>query len=333
MFNPSISILRTFAVPFAPLAMGLGLSIATGALAQASDYPSKPIRIIVPAGAGGAADLLARAVAERMGPAMKTSIVVDNKGGAGGIIGADAVAKAAPDGYTLMVTSNTLVIAPSLFKAPYNTQKDLAPIGMIATSPNILAVSAESKIKTLAELIALAKKSPGDVTYGSPAIGSAAHLTVEMLSRAAGIQMTHVPFKGPQQAVLETLSGRIPVTIAGVSNVLPHIASGKLVPLAVTGTRRSPLAPGIPTFEELGIKDVNVTLWFGMFAPAATPAPIVQKLSEQLNLALKNPATVAHLATLGFEPDDSTSADLADTVRREEPTFAAIIKAAGIKAD
>ena len=264
---------------------------------------------------------------------MKTTIVVENKGGAGGVIGADAVAKAAPDGYTLLVTANTLVIAPSLFKTPYKTQSDLMPIGLIATSPNILAVSAESRINSLAELIALAKKTPGEVTYGSPAVGSAAHLTVEMLNRAGGVQMTHIPFRGPQQAIMETISGRIPLTIAGVSNLLPHFASGKLIPLAVTGAIRSPLAPNIPTFAELGFKQVNVTLWFGMFAPAGTPVSVVERLNSQINFALKNPNTVAHLATLGFEPALSSSKELAEIVQKEEPTFAAIIKAANIKVD
>jgi len=311
----------------------LGLAFGGHAYSQADDYPAKPIKIVVPAGVGGAADMLARVVAERMGQSMKTAIVVENKGGAGGVIGSDAVAKAAPGGYTLLVTSNTLVIAPSLFKTPYKTQSDLIPIGLIATSPNILAASAESRIGSLAELIARAKKAPGEITYGSPALGSAAHLTVEMLSRAGGFQMTHIPFRGPQQAIMETISGRIPLTIAGVSNLLPHIASGKLVPLAITGKRRSPLAPSIPTFSELGIQQVNVTLWFGMFAPAGTPASVVEKLNRQISIALTNPETVAHLATFGFEPALSSPKELAETVQKEEPAFAAIVKAAGIKAD
>jgi tripartite-type tricarboxylate transporter receptor subunit TctC len=315
------------------IAFALSLSLAGAAISQTTGFPSKSIKVVVPAGAGGAADLLARAISERMGPAMKTSFIVDNKGGAGGIIGADMVAKAAPDGYTVLVTSNTLVIAPSLFKMPYDTQKDLVPVGMIATAPNILVVSPDAPVKSLPELIAWAKKRPGEVTYGSPAVGSAAHLTVEMLGRAAGIQMSHVPFRGPQQAVMETLSGRVPLTIAGVSNVLPHIATGKLIPLAITGANRSPLAPNIPTFSELGVKDTNVTLWFGMFAPAGTPEPVLRQLNDQLNAAMKNPELVAQIAGSGFEASGSTRAELAATVQREQPAFAAIIKSVGIKSN
>lgn len=315
------------------IAFALGLSLAGAAISQTTGFPNKTIKVVVPAGAGGAADLLARAISERMGPAMKTSFIVDNKGGAGGIIGADMVAKAAPDGYTVLVTSNTLVIAPSLFKMPYDTQKDLVPVGMIATAPNVLVVSPDALVKSLPELIAWAKKRPGEVTYGSPAVGSAAHLTVEMLGRATGIQMSHVPFRGPQQAVMETLSGRVPLTIAGVSNVLPHIATGKLIPLAITGTNRSPLAPNIPTFSELGVKDTNVTLWFGMFAPAGTPETVLRQLNDQLNAVLKSSELVAHIAGSGFEASGSTRAELAATVQREQPAFAAIIKSAGIKSD
>ncbi len=318
---------------FKVLAASLALLAGTVAQSQPADYPSKPIKIVVPAGPGGAADILARALAERMGASMKASIAVENKGGAGGIIGADAVAKAAPDGHTLLLTSNTLVIATSLMKAPYDPQKDFAPVGLVATAPNIIAAGQDAKVKTLSEFIALARKSPGAITYGSPAIGSSAHLTIEMLARSADLQLTHVPFKGPQQALMETLSGRVPLTISGVSNVLPHIASGKLVPLAVTGTRRSPLAPTVPTLSELGIKDVNITLWFGLFAPAGTPAAALAKLNENLNAALRSNEMVRQLAALGFDPLGGSSAELAETVRRDEPAFATVVKSAGIKAN
>lgn len=301
-------------------------------LAQ-SDYPSKPVRIIVPAGAGGAADLLARALADHMGASLKTSFVIDNKGGAGGIIGADAVAKAAPDGYTVLLTSNTLVISPSLYKVPYSVQKDFSAVGLVASAPNVLLASPSIGAKNLSEVIALEKKSPGQLSFGSPAVGSAAHLTVEMLNRATGMQMLHVPFKGPQQAMMETLAGRVPLTISGLSNALPYVSNGKLVPLAVTGKVRSGLAPSIPTFSELGIVGTDVALWFGLFAPAGTPPSVIQKLNQHLNQALNAPAVIEQLAKLGFDPIGGAPARLAESVRVEEPLFAAAVKAANIKAE
>lgn len=301
--------------------------------ALAQTYPVKPIRVIVPVGAGGAADILARTLGEVMGPSLGTSFIVENRGGAGGIVGTDVVAKAPADGYTLMVWSNTFVIAPSLYKVPYDIHKDFASIGMIASAPNLLVVNADLKLKTLGELLALARRTPGGLDYGSPAVGSAAHLTVELLARASGAGFTHVPFKGPQQAITETLGGHIPVTIAGVSNALPHIKSGKLVALATTGITRTVLMPDIPTFAEAGVKGVEVALWFGMLAPAGMPAAIIERLNRELNLALKSPAMLTRLANLGFEPLGGAASMVADAVRKEEPLYAKIIKDAAIKGE
>ena len=301
--------------------------------AQAQAWPVKPVRVVVPAGAGGAADILARMLAEPMGAAFATSFIVDNRPGAGGVIGSEIVARAPGDGYTLMVSSNTLIIAPSLYKVSYDVQRDFTAIGSIASAPNLLVASPELKVKTLAELIALARRTSGGLAYGSPAVGSAAHLTVALLARAAGIELVHVPFKSPQQAMIETVSGRIPLTVAGVSNALPHLQGGKLVAIANLGAARSRLVPDVPTPAESGIKGVDLALWFGMFAPASTPSSLVVRINQPLNAALKSPATLARLESLGFDPAVGTPAQFNDQVRREEPMFARVVRDSGIKAN
>ena len=312
----------------------LTFAVAAAATAvHAQPYPAKPIRVIVPAGAGGAADVLARLVFDHMATALNTTAVIDNKGGAGGILGTEAAARAAPDGYTVLLSSNTLVITPSLYKTSYDVFKDLAPVGLVASAPNLLVASAELNVRSLSDLLAYAKRTPQAVMYGSPAVGSAAHLTVELLGRTAALPMEHVPFKGPQQALAETLAGRVPLTIAGVSNALPHMKSGKLVALAVTGSVRSNLAPEVPTFKEAGVSGVDVNLWFALFAPAGTPATIVTRLNEALNAALRAPAVAARLQALAFDPEGGTAAQLADAMRKEAPLYARIVREAGIKAD
>jgi tripartite-type tricarboxylate transporter receptor subunit TctC len=318
---------------FVPACLTLAVFTCAPVSSLAQAYPSKPVKIVVPAGAGGAADLLARAIGEHMGNAMGTSFVTENRGGAGGIIGSDAVAKAAPDGYTLLLTSNTLAIAPSLYKVPYDTEKDFAAIGLVASAPNLLVASVDLNVKTLGDLVALGKRDPDKLTYGSPAVGSAAHLTVEMLARATGTRLTHVPFRGPQQAMMETLSGRVPLTISGVSNALPHLNSGKLVALAVAGEERSRLVPGVPTFSELGVKGVDASLWFAMFAPAATPKAVLDRLNAQLNATLKSPEIQTRMESLGFESIGGSGARLSETLRRDMPAYAKIIKDANVKAD
>lgn len=307
------------------------LSFCGSAFAQ--PFPSRPIKIVVPAGAGGAADVLARALGEQMGPALGTTFVIENRGGAGGIIGTDAVAKAPADGYTLLLSSNTFVITPSLYKVPFDIHRDFAPVGLVASAPNLLVATPDLGAKTLAELIARAKTLPGGLPYGSPAVGSAAHLTVELMARKAGIQVSHVPFKGPQQAMTETLAGRVPVTIAGVSNSIPHLKSGKLVALATTGDKRSPLAPEVPTFAEAGLPGVDVTLWFALLAPAGTPPDVLARLNAELNAALKAPVVAERLARLGFEALGGPASALTDIVRREEPIYAGIVREAGIKVE
>jgi tripartite-type tricarboxylate transporter receptor subunit TctC len=305
----------------------------TEARAQAQSWPVKPIRLVIPAGPGGAADVLTRTFADSVAAGLGTAINVENRPGASGIIGTEMVVRAPADGYTLLLSSNTLVITPSLYKVSYDVQRDLAPIGTVATSPNILLASAELRAKTLPEVVALARKTQGGLSYGSPMVGSAAHLMVELLGRLTGAEFVHIPFKSGAQATLETLAGRVPLTVAGVSNALPHLQSGKLVAIAMLGGERSRLMPDVPTPAEAGIKGMDLSLWFAMFAPAGTPGAVVTEVNRQLNATLKNPGIATRLEGLGFDPSPDTPARLAERMKRDEAVFAKVVRDASIKPD
>lgn len=299
----------------------------------AREFPSRPVRVIVPAGTGATADLVARIIGDRMSQGLGQPWVVEARPGASGLIGTQFVAKAPPDGHTLLVFSNTFIMMPSLIdKIPIDIFKDIAPIGLIVSAPNILVVHPDLKAKTFAEFIAVARQRPQGIDYGSPATGSAAHLTMELLKQRANVPMTYVPFKGPQQAMLETLAGRVPATISGVSNSLPHIHAGTLVPLAIADTRRSPLLPDVPTFEELGIAGMNLPLWFGMFTTGGTPTAAVRRLNAELNAALKSPDVAAKLATAGFDPVGGTPEQFMHVMERERPVYEKLISDLGLKA-
>lgn len=299
----------------------------------AQDFPSRPIRVVVPAGAGATADFVARIVGDRMSQGLGQPWVVEAKPGASGLIGTQFVAKAAPDGHTLLVFSNTFIMMPSLIdNMPIDIFKDIAPVGLIVSAPNVLVVHPSLRVKTFAEFLAIARGKPQGVDYGSPATGSAAHLTMELLKQRANVQLTHIPFKGPQQATLETLAGRVPVTISGVVNLLPHIQGGSLVPLAIADTRRSPLLPDVPTFEELGIAGMNLPLWFGMFTTGGTPTASIERLNAELNTALGDAAVVDKLNKAGFDPVGGTPQQFMHVMERERPIYAKLISGLGLKA-
>lgn len=307
------------------------ISGTVGVIAQ--EFPSRPIRVIVPAGTGATADLVARIVGDRMSQGLGQSWVVEARPGASGLIGTQFVAKAPPDGHTLLVFSNTFIMMPSLLEnVPIDIFKDIAPIGLIVSAPNILAAHPELGAKTVAEFIDLARRRPQGIDYGSPATGSAAHLTMELLRQRANIALTHIPFKGPQQAMLETLSGRVPVTISGVVNALPHVRAGTLVPLAIADTKRSPLLPEVPTFEEVGISGMNLPLWFGMFTTGGTPPAVIERLNAELNAALKDPGTVEKLNKAGFDPVGGTPQQFMHIMERERPIYGKLISDLGLKA-
>ena len=276
------------------------LAVVSGSAYAQADYPNKPIRLIVPFPAGGATDLFARVIGNKLSERLKWVVVVDNKPGAGGNVGVDAVAKSAPDGYNIVIgqTSN-LAINPTLYKKmPYDPQKDLTPIVLIADSPLTLVVPAQSPYKTLKEFIAAAKQKPDDITMGSPGNGTVSHLTIGMLQTASDARFQHVPYKGVAQAVSDLMGSNIDSYMASVAAALGHVKGGKLRALAVTGKKRAESLPDVPTVAELGYSGFDANTWFGFLAPAGTPPAIIERLNSEVNKVLQ---------LLSFSEDECTN--------------------------
>jgi tripartite-type tricarboxylate transporter receptor subunit TctC len=298
-------------------------------------YPSRPVRAIVPAGPGSLADILMRTVGEELARRTGQPWVVDNRPGAGGTIGAAAVAKSPADGYTLLFSANNLIITPAMYGArlPYRVPEDFTPITLVASADNLLVAAPNANMRNVGDLVSAARAPSGGVDYSSPLVGSAAHLTVELFKNAARIRLNHVAFKDAQQAVSETVAGRVPVTITGITQALPHIRAGRLVPLAVTGAKRATALPDTPTFVESGYPEVDLALWFALFAPAKMPNAVITMLNREVNQALKTPAVAERLAALGFEPRGGSAESLETLMKREQPVYARLVNDAGIKAD
>jgi tripartite-type tricarboxylate transporter receptor subunit TctC len=297
-------------------------------------YPSRPVRVIVPAAPGSLTDPVARVVADDMGRRTGQNWIVENRAGAGGIIGTDATAKATADGYTLMVTANNFIITPSLYRnVTYRVPDDFTLIGMVGRGENLLVASAASGIRNVAELVARAKASAAPINYTSPLIGSAAHLTVELFKRNAGIALNHVAYSNSGQGVTDTVAGLVPVNVMGISTALPYVQSGKLVPLAWTGRERAPELPGTPTFVEAGFKDVHMGLWFALVGPAGLSPDMVNWLNGQLNASLRSPAVLERLSALRIEPQPGSVADLAGVVAAELPQYRRLAAETGLKLD
>ena len=272
----------------------LALATAPGAPAADAPYPSRPIKLVAPFPPGSTADTVARVLGERLASRLGQPVVVDNKGGAAGSIGTDAVAKAAGDGYTLLVTtSSTVVLNPSLYrKLPYNVERDLAPVAVIGWLPTLLVANPGVPVGNVPELVAYLRKNPGKVSYGSSGAGSFAHVTMEVFKGATGVDVLHVPYRGNAQADTDLLAGNISLMFTSLSTSAPLVAAGKLKPLAVTSPARSPFAPNVPTVAESGIgalKDFDVMYWVGLLAPSGTPAPIVKRLNDEVNALLQSP--------------------------------------------
>jgi tripartite-type tricarboxylate transporter receptor subunit TctC len=304
-------------------------------LSHAQTYPSKPIRVILPVPAGGTPDVLARNVTPGIAEMLGQSLVIDNRGGAGGRIAAELVARAAPDGYTIFLTSpGALTIVPHVSKnVPYDTHKDFAPIGLISKGAFLLLVHPSVPVKSVKELIALARSEPGKLNYSSAGNGTANHLAMEHFKSVAGVNFTHVPYKGAPQAVTDLLAGRVSVTMNSIPPILAHIKAGRLLPLAVAGAKRSPLLPGVPTANEAGVPNFEAGSWLGLAAPGKTPKRIIARLSEVMVKAVNAPATRSRIEALGAEPVASSPAEFAALIRREWELNAKIIKAAGVKVD
>ena len=314
----------------AVVALACTLSLAAvPALAQADGYPSKPIKVVVPFPPGGTTDTLMRNIAPRLQQSLKQPVVIENKGGAAATLGADFVAKSAPDGYTLLVGAAHHTIAQSVFtKLPYQFGTDLAPITMLALVPNVVVVNAAVPAKSVKELVAITKASPDKYNYGSAGPGSAHHLIGEMFKLETGAQLAHIPYKGSGPAVADLLGGQISVMFDTVTSALPHIKAGKTRALAVTTAKRSSALPDVPTLAEAGVPDIDVGTWFGLMAPAATPAPIVARLNKEVVAILNDPAVQKQLLDQGIELQSSTPAELKARVDKELKEFGALAKRA-----
>jgi tripartite-type tricarboxylate transporter receptor subunit TctC len=306
--------------------------IAATALAQ--DYPTKPVKLIVPFPPAGGTDIMSRVVAQRLTEANKWTVVVDNRPGAGGNIGVDAAAKSPADGYTLVMGQmSNLAINPTLYKdLPYDPLKDLVPVALVGEGPIALAVRADSPMKSLADLVAAAKAKPGAITMASPGSGTVAHLSGVRLMQAANVKFEHIPYKGASAAIPDLLGGNVDFYVSSVPSVQSQVAAGRMRILAVTSKRRSPIFPNVPTVGET-YKGFDAVTWFGILAPAGTPAPIVAKLNAEINKALKEPSVRAAIEKEGGEVIGGTSQQFAELMKSEITSWSAVVKASGAKVD
>ena len=298
-------------------------------------YPTKPIRMIVPYPAGGGSDLLSRPVAQKLGEQFNQSVVVDNRGGATGMIGTDIAAKSSPDGYTLLLGS-VAEVALNLAvysKMPYNPERDLAAVSLLAISPLVLAVHPSLPARNVKDFIALAKKQPGKIGYSSSGSGSPHNIAGEWMNLLAKVEMTHVPFKGGGPQLVALLGGHVPSGLVALPVVAQHVKSGKLLALAVTSSERSSAIPGVPTLDESGLKGLDVKQWWGILVPAGTPRAIVARLHPALVEIVKSPDIRARMAELGAEPAGTGPAQFSDFIRAEIAKFRRIVKQANIKID
>jgi tripartite-type tricarboxylate transporter receptor subunit TctC len=316
---------RTFAIISAAI-------LAAGAAAQAENYPAKPIRVIIPFGAGSAIDVIPRIVFEEMSRRLGQPIVVENRGGAGGTIGAAVVARAEPDGYTLLINSAAHTIAPSVYaNLPYDVAKDFAAIGAMGNVPNVLIIAPQKNISTVAQFVAAAKAKSGALNFASVGVGSAVHLSAERFRVAAGYEAVHIPFKGGAEALTEVITGRVDYYFCPIATALPHIQDGKLLALAVSTPTRASLLLDVPTTIEAGYPDSDFTFWVGMFAPARTPKDIIEKLNREIAAAVATPSVREKFAALGIEAMPMSSNQFDAYVKAQIARDTRFAKAAGLK--
>jgi len=309
------------------------LALAGATTANAQGYPDKPIHFVVPFTAGSGTDIVARTVAEPMSRAMGQPVIIENKPGAGGTLGAAQVAKGAADGYTLLVHSAGHVANPAIYtNLPYDTLKDFAGVTPLASLPNVLIVSPSKGWKTVQDLVQAAKANPGKLNYGSAGIGSATHMNAEIFRQSAGFDAVHIPFKGTPEAMTETATGRVDFFFAPLSSALPLIKDGRLQALAVGTPQRSPVLPNVPTTLESGFAKSDYVFWVAMLAPAGTPRAIVERLNAEALKALASPEVKEKLAVLGADPMPMSTSDFDAFLRSETARIAEIVKSAGIKA-
>jgi len=319
-------------------AQSLALGLLAGALAWlpnagAQEYPTKPIRLVITYPPGGNTDLVGRALALKLGEFMGQQVVVDNRGGAGGVLGSMITAQSAPDGYTIMLgTSAGMVINPLLSrKLTYDPVKDFAPVSMVVIVPQLLVINPQLPVKNVRELIAFAKAKPGYLNAGSSGVGTPNHFGTELLKWLAGVDIVHVPYKGGAPALTDLLGGQIQMAFSSVPAVLPHIKAGRLVALGVGSAKRSPALPNIPTIAEAGVPGYEYTTWYGIFAPAKTPRTLIARLNAEIVKAMETPDIKDRFTALGGDPDPGTPEELRAYMANESAKWAKIIKAANIR--
>ncbi|KRB84002.1 Bug family tripartite tricarboxylate transporter substrate binding protein [Noviherbaspirillum sp. Root189] len=312
-----------------------GVIVSTAfSVAAADAYPSKTIKWVVPFTPGGAMDTMARTLGDKMSQSMKQPIVIENRPGAGGVIGSTMVAKSEPDGYTMMIVSIGHAVNPSLYsRLAYDPIKDFEPVSLVGVVPNVLVVNPAVKANNVSELIALAKQQPGKLTFASAGSGTTIHLAGELFASMANIDILHVPYKGSAPAVTDLMGRQVDMMFDSVSSAKPYIDSGRLKPLAVTTNKRSSVLPNVPTVAEAGIKGYELNGWYAVFVPAKTPQPIVNRLNEELVKALKQPEVKARFTQIGAEPVGSTPAELGQYLKAETTKWSEIVRARNIKAD
>jgi tripartite-type tricarboxylate transporter receptor subunit TctC len=303
-------------------------------LAGAQGYPEKPIRVILSVPAGATPDVTARLVTPGLASVLGQPLVVDNRGGAGGLIGAEIVAKAAPDGYTLFISSSgALTILPHLRKVPYDTLRDFTPISLISVGPFVLITHPSVPAKTVKELIALAKAQPGKLNYASAGSGVANHLAMELFKQMAGVDITHVPYKGAPQAVTDVLAGHMNMMFNSIAPIVGHIRAGRVRVLGIASAKRSPQLPEVPTISEAGVAGFEAENWFGMFAPAKTPQRIIARLNEAVVKVVRSPEIQSQFAALGADAVGNSPEEFAAFVRRDMERYAKVVRISGAKVD
>jgi tripartite-type tricarboxylate transporter receptor subunit TctC len=313
-------------------ALVAGLSLLWPALAAAEDFPSRQIRLIVPFPPGGPNDIIARLVGQRMSELIKQPVVIDNRAGQAGVLGTDTVAKANPDGYTIgIVSASALVISPTMESVPYNVAKDLAPVTLVTTVPEMLVVAGNVPAKNMTELIALAKAQPGKLNFASAGVGGLPHLAGELFKLTAGIDIVHVPYRGAAPAINDLLGQQVQMTFLDLPVLLPHLKAGTLHPIALGAPQRAPTAPDVPTTAEVGMPDLLVQNWYGMVAPGATPAKIVAELSRIANAAMNHPPVKERLADQGLTVAGDTPEQFREFIDAETKKYAYIIKSAKLE--
>ena len=328
---PFVAARRTL---LAATAVLLGTGATLPVLAQQATYPAKPIRLVVGYAAGGTTDVIARLVGQKLGEGLGQTVVVENRAGANSNLGAEAVARAPADGYTVFVFTIANTINATLYdKLPYDPQKDFEPVGLMAKVPNILVVNNDVPVKTVAEYVAYARAQPQGVTFAPSGSGSSIHLSGEMFKMVAKLNMLHVPYRGSAPAVTDLIGGQVQSMFDNAPSAMPHILGGRLRPLAITSAQRSPLLPDVPTVAESGFPGFDVQSWFSLAVPRGTPQPIVDRLNAELNKVLDMPDVKKRLAELGATPAGGSPADMRSFVEAELKRWNAVVKASGAKAE